>query len=533
MSGRLSRWRYGIRLLVGRIWYLPLPLTVLLAALVWPLSATSDLLTPLQLYPHSPGQKDFELNALFDPTLSLQGMDFSYHPGPSRMLAIRFNERAGDFDFIRLSGIDEFPSGIFSFRDGEIEPVVQCPWLGEHEKRRYSLQYASGKLAVSNDRQACQAEVATIGRPVRFLFMGEHPLVSRPPVRDLSVDLVDTRGKVHQLRDHLAWKVFFKVVGVCFLYALLISVLIFVFAGVLMPQRWLERHPHAAAFFAVAIVLLLALISFTLVWRGAKAFGVDVGGHEWYLPYMKNATIDESLLARADVIANGECEYRRDKNRPFRVVLLGGSSTFGSPFHPCAPSVWSTQLQGLFDDATPGQVEVVNLGAVGDSFSQHLERGFELALSQWQPDAVVIDCVANNWFYHQRFFSLLDMIFIRRFGKRPTSRVGIGEYRAALQRMIAAAGKSQTALVLVEEPIWIDIFHGRNPLEHYHAALAEVCAQTQTPLVRAQDEFNRRRDHFLFYDVVHLTWWGNRLLAQKIHQKLRPILPADLPQIEQ
>ncbi|MHA1569288.1 MAG: SGNH/GDSL hydrolase family protein, partial [Alphaproteobacteria bacterium] len=494
MPLRGRHWRLAARQLFRRAWYIPLGFFLALLALFWSQNPETSLLKKVELYPQSPGLVDYELQLSADPTEHLQKIEFTYRLRPYQMLEIRFNEKDDEFDFVRLSGIEAFPSGIGSFRRGMITPRAVCEaFKGENE---FTIGFQHG-VSVTAGEEGCGTDWKLVGSRVRFTLHEGHPVSRKLPLDDLRITVVDSGGAERTINNS---RLVLAAVWPAAKFAFAFLVLLFFVLGLFCPSRWLENHPHMVVGFYALIALLAVGIGFSLGVRGAKMAGIDLGGDEWYHRYMRGGVIDENLLAQAEVIENGSCKYSVSKSKPNRVIVLGGSSTFGSPYYPCREMLWTTRLQEVFDP----DVEVMNLAAVSETFDYHLRRVFELALRRLEPDVVIVNCVANNWFYRRRFFNLLDFISLHRARADDISTREIAAYRRHLEEMIRQAREADVKLIFVEEPILIDYFHGANPLALYQKALAKVCAANGVKLVKAQNTFTERRDHFLFYDLVHL-----------------------------
>ena len=88
-------------------------------------------------------------------------------------------------------------------------------------------------------------------------------------------------------------------------------------------------------------------------------------------------------------------EFCRDKAPgAFRIIIAGGSTALGFPFHP--RSSFGQRLQWLLEDSLPGlEVEVINLGRMGMNAAE-VKEAVSAALA-FQPDLVVVYSGQNEF----------------------------------------------------------------------------------------------------------------------------------------
>ncbi len=295
-------------------------------------------------------------------------------------------------------------------------------------------------------------------------------------------------------------------------------------------KRCGRRRSTAFRVFVVLCWLLLAAAVAAVI--GASVASSDfwmkrlVANIAWYAPFLRGGTIDERLVAAARIIRNGHVSAPLQKAHAFRVVALGGSTTFGEPFAPGDPRTWVEILQNKLRDQF-GDAEAINLGVVGETFALHLSEIFRIVVAQMQPDVVVVDNVFNNFFADQKI--VVGLLCVVRLPPRRPAEPG-RRFRHAIQEMIDVARQNNCLVVFVEEPVNVEYFRGRNPTQRYQAALVSLCEANGAPVVRVQNEFAAHAGPPLFFDFAHLTPDGNKLLAERIDEQIWELRGGALPQ---
>jgi len=279
----------------------------------------------------------------------------------------------------------------------------------------------------------------------------------------------------------------------------------------------------------IAIVLPLAGVMFLL-----PAFVKSGKMGQWYGHYMKKGDVDAAAVESHLNLVCDDCTYSFGKTAPYRIVVMGGSSTAGHPYTHCDPSTYPSQLQKMFevDTGSADCVEVMNLGEVAESIKFNIGTEFEeLVVPHLHPDVVVVNTVNNDYYAEKKLFSFHHFLYLKWRGLPVIEKeVNTEPYRRRLRRMIEVAKNNDIALLFVEEPICRDYFYGANPIGAHQQALREVCEKNKVPLVPAQETFDRLRDRFLFLDFVHLTYYGNKRMATMIYETisgLRWIQPSE------
>ncbi|MAE95520.1 MAG: hypothetical protein CL910_12745 [Deltaproteobacteria bacterium] len=186
-----------------------------------------------------------------------------------------------------------------------------------------------------------------------------------------------------------------------------------------------------------------------------------------------------------------------------RVVFLGSSQTWGSG--AARPEdTWVRRLEEMWTGAAGpgGRVEAINTGI--PAFQAHQIRPLWVdEWSAWAPELVVIDLGNNDRDPQQLADELREIIAFNR------------------------ARGIRTALVLepnTEEARGEDSLAG---LRERHRAMRQVAEETDTLLLDLHAALRARRDEgFLWWDRVHLTSFGHRVMAEEIDRHRDELLPG-------
>jgi lysophospholipase L1-like esterase len=171
-----------------------------------------------------------------------------------------------------------------------------------------------------------------------------------------------------------------------------------------------------------------------------------------------------------------------------RLLFLGGSQTWGSGARTRADT-WSAKLR---EELGP-DVEVINAGIPAYTAPQLL-RLYEDEWIDWEPDVVVLNVSHND--------------------RDPEA------LETAVRRFVALNGERGIATVLVPEANSVENRSSLDALAERHARLRRVAAEEGLALVETHDWLAERRDAgFLWWDRVHLTPFGQTLLARRLAQQ--------------
>lgn len=188
-----------------------------------------------------------------------------------------------------------------------------------------------------------------------------------------------------------------------------------------------------------------------------------------------------------------------------RVLFVGSSQTWGAgAAHD--DQVFVPVLERLLRQRHPGSVpiECINAGISGTKAAQLAP----LLAEEWlalAPRIVVVNLSSND----------------RGSGAR---------FRGAVRAMIEAARAAGATPVLVQEANSIEEMEGR--LAARHRELAAIGDELGVQVVAMHAHLAEFEEGgFLFWDKVHLTPWGQRLVAAKLADELEPLVAARLAEI--
>jgi lysophospholipase L1-like esterase len=232
----------------------------------------------------------------------------------------------------------------------------------------------------------------------------------------------------------------------------------------------------------------------------------------------------------------------------YRILALGDSNTLG--WVGAGDANWPAYLQGSLRARDRG-VTVINAGAYGYSSFQGLRR-FREALAL-RPDLVLVSFGANDAMMvtasdaefaarkvrsldldkalmklrtGQLFLSVTDKLSQGGKGE-PVPRVSLQEYKENLEEIIRVAQENGVKVVLLTRPFTGESPHGgwwKNYAPAYNAAVREVAEGTRTPCIDVYAHFAAEQAYFI--DESHFTQKGHRVMAELIHDEIRPLLPG-------
>jgi lysophospholipase L1-like esterase len=176
-----------------------------------------------------------------------------------------------------------------------------------------------------------------------------------------------------------------------------------------------------------------------------------------------------------------------------RILLVGSSQTWGSgaarPRH-----VWSEVLEERLngDPELAGHFECINAG-IASARSFHLSKALEEDWSALEPETVVINLGTND--------------------------TNLEAFALHIERMIGLSRDAGAEPLLILEPNSTE--HWDGPLSERHAILLRIGNESQVPVIDMHGYLGRRADDgFLWWDLAHLTSFGQRLFAEKLHEEL-------------
>ncbi|MBI2880125.1 MAG: SGNH/GDSL hydrolase family protein [Candidatus Tectomicrobia bacterium] len=248
-------------------------------------------------------------------------------------------------------------------------------------------------------------------------------------------------------------------------------------------------------------------------------------------------------------------EVRREKAPGvYRVVALGGSSTFGAM--NSEETTYPALLQALLDRRFPGRFEVINAGVPGLA-PAHLVPLLRREVLPLRPDLLVVMSVFNHYFVTTqaswrrpliRLRSLLEgrSVLFLTLSEKLTYFTGgdslfgrlfvlFADYRGYLEEMIGLAESAGSRVFLVKEPILPRGKTGKSLVPGSTASEQGWEPRFYRKVLRLLDDTARSRGAVvvdastltggfplaMFYDVVHLTPEGNRYLAERVLEAMR------------
>ena len=243
------------------------------------------------------------------------------------------------------------------------------------------------------------------------------------------------------------------------------------------------------------------MINLTLLVIGVLAYLLVAERSDWY------PGLDRSLAEKEAYFREGEsARVERQVAARFadladedlhRILFVGSSQTWGAGARR-ADETFVSQLEGLLN---AGRAEMPRYACVNGGISSTRAPDLVPLVERWladgRPDMVVINLSSN------------DMA---------TSMV---DFDSAIRAMVDSILDAGARPVLIQEPrIMVE---GRLPL--YHQRLETIAGDYGIPVIGLQ-EFLRKanREGFLWWDKVHLTSFGQSLVARRLHDELLPVI---------
>lgn len=208
---------------------------------------------------------------------------------------------------------------------------------------------------------------------------------------------------------------------------------------------------------------------------------------------------------RRDIVAGIRANYSAEiPPNVFRILVLGTSQTWGAGA-VSEEATWVRQLERLLEERPGGmRVECINAGVSGMMAAQVLEM-LRTDLAGVQATAALVN-LSNNDVDTERFRRSLDAI--------------AGELLRRKMRVVFALEPNSP------ERRATDSRHG--DLAVKHGIVRTIAARYQRPVIDLHAYLAERRDAgFVWWDFVHLTSFGQRLVARKLAADLPPLLGLD------
>lgn len=502
--------------LIRAAWWVPALLSLPILLLVLSLAPSSTLLEAFDRPGLTVSCNEYVFRPVSDAAASFSRVSFRYRPRDHEMLYLRFNVADDGFDGVRLSGIDEFPSEVFSFGDGRPIPLQTLPIGDETGAIEFDVACDDGALVVrAGGAVVGTARVGGCRGPLLLATHQGYPVHVRPPVRDLGVARPGVDGSEAVFEDAPDRARLARIVGSTLAVDAALAALVALLLWAAGPRALTAARARSAS---AVLAVFLALAALTFMIRVLVPRWMLEGA--WYAPYLVDGRLEDARIPSDAVIQNGNDAFL--VARPagaVRIVFLGGSSTWGTPFAPGDPETTVSRTARALRDRNPGlsdALEVVNLGRPSESFTRHIKATYDFALRRMSPDVVVVNAVYNNYVEYQNLGNMFECFVFRGLRGRDLAGSDTRAYRDDLRWFARRAREAGARLLFIEEPVLRDFTYGRDFLSPFYDALRETSAAENVELVTAQEDFDRHRDRFLFYDFVHLTYWGQRRLAERI-----------------
>jgi lysophospholipase L1-like esterase len=244
------------------------------------------------------------------------------------------------------------------------------------------------------------------------------------------------------------------------------------------------------------------MVNLTLLAMGGLLYGFVLIRSGWY-PEL-DAVLQASEVyygkgARSRVLEDIRQRYG-DGPAPDRrrVLFVGSSQTWGAGALR-DDQTFVAVLESLLDQRRPGRpsVECIN-GGISSARAEDLEP---LLVDRWlrlRPDVVVINLASND----------------RSSGEA---------FAAAIRRMVAAVTAAGACPILVKEANAVGTIE-RGLVARY-GDLDAIAAEASIPVIDMHAHLGQFEDQgFLWWDKVHLTPYGQRLVAEKLAEELAGVL---------
>ncbi len=199
----------------------------------------------------------------------------------------------------------------------------------------------------------------------------------------------------------------------------------------------------------------------------------------------------EIARIRAQVRRNHDTEPEAGVHR---LLVMGASQTWGSGALKHR-HVWVSVLERLLNDDPnlTERFECINAG-VASARSFHLARVLEQEWLALGARTIVLNLSIND--------------------------ADLAVFEASVERIVELGAGSGARVVLVLEA-WSPAFWGES-LQKKHQIMRNVAAAHGVPIVDMHNYLEERRDDgLLWWDIAHLTSFGQQLLAEKLHLELQ------------
>ena len=425
-------------------------------------------------------------------SLDLAKLEFRFRVEPDGYLHVLYDHRADGFSGARLSSRPDSPS--FHYRattDGEftaIDPLAP-EMVGPATWHQVALSFRDGEVVVTLD----DASVGSFERQP-----GAQRVGFRGGQRNAEVDDViftDTDGGVRAERftnRHRQWP----------RLALVLAALLAITAVATVVALRFSSLPFRQICLATSVLGLVlgCVVAATYLFQYVRGRDYGNAGDDTVRAeaYWINST-------RRDIVAGIRANYGAEiPPNVFRILVLGTSQTWGAGA-ASEEDTWVRQLERLLDERSGGlRVECINAGVSGMVAAQVLEM-LRTDLAGVQATAALVN-LSNNDVDTQKFRRSLDAI--------------AGELLRRKMLVVFALEPNSP------ERRPTDSRHG--DLAVKHDIVRTIAARHQRPVIDLHAYLAEHRDAGLvWWDFVHLTSFGQRLVARKLAADLPSLLGLD------
>ena len=423
---------------------------------------------------------------LYRDPVRLASLEADVRLGEPGYLVVLFEHTGEGFQGVRLSRDADHPSACLAGtgEGGFTRRAPLDPGPLDDAWHRIALVAEAGSYAVTLDGRAVGRCGAPGAQPGRVGFRGSR-------ARKIQVDdaVIRTAGGAQVVEDFANHRHAHAA------FALALLGVLAVHGGVLAASARSRRRtglgPQPYLLTTHLVLLACGGLGWTvdaLVLRRQHPEHVDFRGHV------------TTIESKREVVARLRASTPRPKpGDVYRILALGGSQTWGMGARR-TEETWFRRLEALLGaDAPPGlRYEVVSAGIP----AYKAPWLYELYTREWiglEPDCVLLNVGHNDD----------DM-----------------EALAASLRAFAAFDRARgIRTVLVPEANSTDSRASLHEIEARQEVVRRVAAEEDLPLIEMQEPLERRKDEgFLWWDRVHLTSFGQRLLAEQIFAERATLL---------
>jgi lysophospholipase L1-like esterase len=423
---------------------------------------------------------------LYKDALHVDDFDFDFWLEPNAYLSVIFNKSEEGFSGVRFSVNNRFESTYFVASDvGGFLERKRLGRLGMEPRRWHHarLRFDTGAFSIFLDDEEIGSFREEIGHEQGVGFRGgfHDALVDNVVIRQ------NRRVVLHESFSNR--KNASRITAFFLIPVVALNALVF-----LLVRFALGATGKNAGFYLVMLNMVLIVI-------GGLVFGYQ------YLTGSYYPRLDENLEKReqywqnasaAAVIKDIRKRYGRTAaENTRRVLFMGTSQTWGAGASEQAATFVEVLEKKLNENATRGiRLECMNTGISGLKSFQLLKL-YRREWIEFEP-RVIVAIVGNN---------------DRRMDRLQSS----------LEKMIELSAEAGIQPVLVLEANSAE--RGNRFLSAKHRVMRRVGRSYGVPVIDMHAYLGSRYDDgFLWWDYVHLTDFGQQLMAEKLYEELAPIV---------